>query len=205
MSQDTPFLWLPTKEVVKSPNLLCVVGAQNSGKTTFIETVMPRLKERGLRVGVLKHTHHEVEFDTKGKDSWRYAQAGAEQVALMTPSGVAFFDYRPVKVSPEEVIASHFAGVDLVLIEGCKWSSLPKVEIHRTNISERPVCLEDANLRAIVTDGPFIFGIRSFSLGDWDTIEEFIVDGVRHFDFLPAPNSPWGEGRRLELSLHRPA
>ena len=177
--RDVSLRWLPTSVPATSPAILCVVGAKNSGKTTFIEAIVPLLKERGLRVGVLKHTHHEIEFDTKGKDSWRHAQAGAEQVALMTPSGVAFFDYRPVEISPEEVIAAHFTRTDLVLIEGYKWSRFPKIEIYRTSISERPVCLEDTDLRAIVTDASFTSGVLSFSIGDWLTIGEFIVSLVR--------------------------
>jgi molybdopterin-guanine dinucleotide biosynthesis protein B len=163
-----------------APILLCVVGAKNSGKTTFIEAIVPLLKERGLRVGVVKHTHHEVQLDARGKDSWRHAQAGAEQVALMTPAGVAYFDYRPVETSAEAVIAAHFTETNLVLIEGYKWSCLPKIEIYRTCISEHPLCLDDTNLRAIVTDAPVASGVPSFSSGDWTAIADFVVGLVRH-------------------------
>lgn len=160
------------------PAIVCIVGAKNSGKTTFIEAVVPLLKERGLRVGVVKHTHHEVEFDTRGKDSWRHAQAGAEQVALMTPSGVAFFDYRPVDSTPEAMIEAHFAGMDLVLIEGYKWSGLPKIEIFRTAISDRPMCLADVNLRAIVTDTPSFPNLPTFAFDERTAIAEFIVQTI---------------------------
>ena len=111
--------------------ILCVVGASGSGKTTLIERLIPLLKARGLRVGVLKRTHHDVPIDLEGKDTWRHAQAGAEQVLLLGPSKMAYMDYREEERSPESVIRRHFEGVDLALVEGFRSGELPKLEVWR--------------------------------------------------------------------------
>lgn len=161
----------------RTPYVVCVVGASGSGKTTLIERLIPALRARGLRVGVVKHTHHRVPFDKPGKDSWRVAEAGAEQVALLTPDGFAFMDYRP-EPTPEEVIARSFAGVDLVVVEGCKWSKLPKIEIFRPEHTAAPMCLDDANLLAVATNGTLDGDVSTLPLDGVEVIAAFLAERV---------------------------
>ena len=140
---------------------------------------MRRLSGQGLRVGVLKHTHHEVEYDHAGKDSWRYAQAAADQVLLTSPTRTAYFDYSTAEMSPEIAISRYFHDLDLVIIEGYKWSSLPKIEVFRGAVSERPMCVDDPNLLAIATPDELDDDVRQIDLDDPDAVVEFIL-GVVH-------------------------
>ena len=64
------------------PPVISIVGKSKSGKTTLIEKLIPELKKRGYKIGIIKHAFHELEFDKKGKDSWRHKAAGAETVMV---------------------------------------------------------------------------------------------------------------------------
>lgn len=157
------------------PFAVCIVGASGSGKTTLIERLIPLLRSKGLRVGVLKHTHHRVAFDKPGKDSWRAAEAGAEQVVLLTPDGFALMDYRP-EPNLDEVLVRCFEGVDIVLVEGCKGSKLPKIEVFRPEHTASPMCLGDANLLAIATTGTLDADVPTLSLNDVERIALLLME-----------------------------
>lgn len=88
-----------------------------TGKTTYLEKLVPRLKAYGLRVGVLKHDGHGFDMDTPGTDTDRLTRSGADAVAISSPGGFAYLEWRPMDL--EETIR-HFEGVDLVLTEGYK-------------------------------------------------------------------------------------
>jgi molybdopterin-guanine dinucleotide biosynthesis protein B len=157
------------------PSVICIVGASGSGKTTVIERVIPILQREGLRVGTVKHTHHDVPFDAAGKDSWRHGQAGAAQTAIVSPFGVAVFDYRPTPPDPEEIIARHFHDVDIVLVEGYKWGTLPKIEVHRSDVGSGPVCVGDPTLLALITDGPAPPDVHGLRSRDYEGIARFVM------------------------------
>ncbi len=71
------------------PQIICIVGRSQSGKTTLIEKLIPELKRRGYRIGTIKHSHHIFDFDKTGKDSWRHKDAGAETVIVVSPGKIA--------------------------------------------------------------------------------------------------------------------
>src|SRR5512143_812522 len=71
------------------PPIVCIVGASDSGKTTFLEKLIPELVRRGHRVGTVKHDVHGFELDTPGKDTWRHARAGSRAVVISGPGKVA--------------------------------------------------------------------------------------------------------------------
>ena len=114
-----------------APYVMSIVGKSGSGKTTLLERLLPELRRRGLRVGVLKHHHHMSSFDTPGKDTYRLAEAGAELVVGASPVQVAVFHRTEGSADLDAVIATHFADVDLVLTEGYKRGAYPKIEVHR--------------------------------------------------------------------------
>jgi molybdopterin-guanine dinucleotide biosynthesis protein B len=135
----------------KKNRVVLIVGKSNSGKTTLMEKLIKALTARGFLVGAVKHTHHDVDFDKPGKDSWRHKHAGAVGSLVMTDTKVALVkeDTRPA----EEKFFHYLGDVDLILAEGFKTFSLPKIEIFRKDSPhDAPLCLEDPNLIAFVTD-----------------------------------------------------
>ncbi len=168
------------------PSVICIVGSSGSGKTTVIESVIPILRREGLSVGTLKHTHHDVPFDAPGKDSWRHAHAGAEKTAIVSPFGLAVFDHRAAPPGPEEIVARHFDGVDIVLVEGYKWGWLPKIEVYREAVADAPVCVGDPSLLALITDAPAPPGVQRLPSRDHERIAAFILQYARSEPFALA-------------------
>jgi len=141
-----------------------LAGFSGSGKTTFLEKLIAELKRRGCRVGVIKHTHHPVQFDQPGKDTWRHSRAGAAVVALAAPGGVSLVRKFESDPGPEKVIAM-IDGVDLVIIEGYKKGKWPKIEIFRRGVTERPD-IPAEELLAVVSDVPQSAGVPCFGPDD---------------------------------------
>ena len=154
--------------------LVAIVGKSGSGKTTLIEKLIPELKCRGYRVGTIKHHHHTAEIDHEGKDSWRHAQAGADTVVLTSSSKVAVVKAVSSEPTPEEVRALFFRDVDLILVEGYKTYPLPKIEIFRSAVHERPICTQDDHLIAIVSDSDVRVDVPYFGLEDISTLVDFL-------------------------------
>ncbi len=134
---------------------IAFMGRSGSGKTTFLERLIPVLVERGLRVGVLKHAHHKIEIDTPGKDSFRLRQAGAIEVVANAPNQMALIR-TPERELPLREVLGYFRDVDLVLIEGYKGERLPFIEIHRSGTGPtEPLFPRMGNPLALITDRTF--------------------------------------------------
>jgi len=112
--------------------LLVIAGYSGSGKTTLIERLLPELRRRGLRLGVLKHHGHALALDTAGKDSDRFWQAGAEAVAMLSPERTVLM-WRSEPAEDLQELANRL-GVDLVLAEGFKRTHWPRLLV----LGERP-------------------------------------------------------------------
>jgi len=109
--------------------IVSFVGKSGSGKTTIIEGAIRELKKKGYRVAVVKHAHHGFEMDRPGKDSWRFAQAGSDIVAVSSPGRVAFLEHVDDELDYEQVISRIGSKVDIILVEGFKQASKVKVEV----------------------------------------------------------------------------
>ena len=109
----------------KPPPVLGICGHSGSGKTTLIVRLLPRLRRAGLRVGVVKHDAHGLDVDRPGKDSDRLFRAGADVLIHGPREGLIRFRAR--RLSLEEAVARLGTSYDLVLVEGHKSSSVPKV------------------------------------------------------------------------------
>ncbi|GAB3480103.1 molybdopterin-guanine dinucleotide biosynthesis protein B [Polaromonas eurypsychrophila] len=137
-------------------NVVAFAGYSGSGKTTLVESLIPALKLRGLRVSIVKHAHHKFDIDHPGKDTWRHRQAGAFEVVVASDSRLALMREfeKPASLTVHHLIAELYDGVDWVLVEGFKSSDLLKVEVWRAE-SGKPVRYPDDDfVVAIATDSP---------------------------------------------------
>jgi molybdopterin-guanine dinucleotide biosynthesis protein MobB len=109
--------------------VVTIIGKSKSGKTTLLEKLIPALKQRGYRVGTVKHhSHTKFEIDQPGKDSWRHAQAGSQHVVIAAPDKIASYRFLEAELSLDEVL-NEFQDVDIVLVEGYKRAGKPAIEI----------------------------------------------------------------------------
>lgn len=116
--------------------VVSVVGYSGAGKTTFLEKLIAEMKNRGYRVGTVKHTSHAEELDRPGKDSWRHARAGSEVTVLAAPNGLRLIK-EAFDLTPEEVLAQ-IRDVDIVFTEGYKQERWPKVLVYRGGTGPPP-------------------------------------------------------------------
>ncbi len=137
-----------------------ILGRKNHGKTTLLVELVEHLSARGFRVGTIKHTHHAHELDTPGKDSHRHRAAGASVSAILSRSLNAVFwppelttnDGEATKANRYAAFEPHFAGCDLVLVEGDTTCEGTKIEVWREAVGSEPMALSDPQIRAVVTD-----------------------------------------------------
>ncbi len=120
----------------------------NTGKTTYLERLLPLLKKAGLRVAVVKHDVHDFQIDWPGKDTWRFGQAGADVAAIASDSRCAVLEYRPVSL---EELLGRLRDVDIVLTEGFKREGHPKIALYRAG-SGKGLAVPPEDCFAIVSD-----------------------------------------------------
>ena len=135
--------------------VLGVVGWSGSGKTSLLEALIARLAGQGLRVNVVKHSHHDVELEPPRKDSARLRMAGAAEVMLASPYRVAIV--RELRGGQEPPLAEHLARLapaDLTLVEGYKWERMPKLEVFRPSLGRPALYPEDPDILAVASDAP---------------------------------------------------
>ena len=133
--------------------VLAVVGWSGSGKTTLLEHLVAGLSGAGLRVNIVKHSHHDIELEPPRKDSARLRLAGAAEVMIASPYRIAIM--RELRAAPEPPLAELLARLspaDLTLVEGYKWESLPKLEVHRPALDKPALYIDDATIVAVVSD-----------------------------------------------------
>jgi len=134
-----------------STPILSLVGYSNSGKTTLMEKLVSGFVAKGLRIATIKHSHHQPEMDTPGKDSWRHKQAGASTSLLVGPEKMLMVSDVDETLNPELLTARLFSDYDLVLVEGYASVVGPKIEVVRAERSQELRCNED-ELVAVATD-----------------------------------------------------
>lgn len=154
--------------------IISIVGKSDSGKTTFIEKLLPELVRRGYRVATVKHDVHGFEVDREGKDSWRHKQAGAHTTVISSPQKVALIRDVEKDLTLTELREKLIRDVDLILSEGYKKDVQPKIEIFRTEKHKELLCTKEDNLTAIVSDKEFDVGVSCFFLDDVKGVADFI-------------------------------
>ena len=158
-----------------STPLVCIVGRSDAGKTTLIEKLIPALRGLGLTIGSIKHDVHGFEIDHPGKDSYRHKHAGAHTTIISSPHRMAMVRDTDHDHNLDE-LAILFNGVDLILTEGYKRESKPKVEVYRPEAHPEPLCRNDDRLIALVTDSDIDLGVPRFQLNDMAGLAAFLKE-----------------------------
>jgi len=133
--------------------VLCFVGRSNSGKTTLIEQLIPELVRAGYKIATVKHSGHGFDLDTEGKDSWRHKRAGASTVLVLSKGSLAMFSDVDDDIHLTDLRKRFLdKSIDLILAEGWKSDSFPKIVVVRDQIGEVPV--SPVGLLAVVSNKP---------------------------------------------------
>ncbi len=145
------------------PKVYSFIAWSGTGKTTYLERLIAALKARGVSVAAVKHDAHRFDADREGKDSWRFAKAGAEVVAVADGEKCAVFEYRPVSLAG---LLARLPETDIVLVEGWHAEAGNAIVLHRA-ATGKPPKLSPADCVAVVTDAPMLAAGRPcFPLDD---------------------------------------
>lgn len=142
---------------IKVP-ILGLAAFSGTGKTTLLTQLIPLLINTGLRVGLIKHSHHNFEIDKPGKDSYRLREAGASPVMLVSSRRRAVITEFSTFAEPQldaQLEALDQSELDLILVEGFKAELFPKIELHRPSLNKKLLFPSDSSIIAIATDEEF--------------------------------------------------
>lgn len=152
-------------------------GYSGSGKTTLLEKVIPLLTAKGLRVAVIKHAHHNFDIDKPGKDSYRHREAGASEVMIINAQRWALMHELREESEPTlKELCAKFSPCDLILAEGYKHSSIPKLEVHRTETGHPSLHASDPRIVAIATDSNAAFPLPVLDINKPADVAAFILN-----------------------------
>ncbi len=156
-----------------------VVGFKNAGKTGLMERLVTEITGRGFSVSTLKHAHHNFDIDQPGKDSHRHREAGAHQVLLASKARWALMtELRGNDEPPLTDLLTRLDPVDLILVEGYKRDTHPKIEAYRAQTGHPVLAHDDPTVRALATDTPITTDRPLFDLNDTKAIADFILSEV---------------------------
>jgi molybdopterin-guanine dinucleotide biosynthesis protein B len=170
---------------MKPTPVLGFAACSGVGKTTLLQSLIPLLKAQGLKIGLLKKSHHDFEIDQPGKDSYVLRKAGADAVLLSSPYRRALIqELRPAgeRGLQEELACFGWADIDLILVEGYKHERFPKLELHRPALGKPLLFPGDASVIAIAADAPLpcVPPIPLFDLNAPAPIAAFILECLSH-------------------------
>jgi molybdopterin-guanine dinucleotide biosynthesis protein MobB len=156
--------------------VLSVVAWSGSGKTTFLEKLIPEIKKYGLSLAIVKHDAHGFDLDRGDKDTGRMTAAGADVTAIFSSEKAAIMENRPL--TAEEVV-DRIRDVDLILTEGCKTGPWRKLALLRV-ASGKPLPVEEKDCIAIITDAELTTEKPVFGLDDVKAVAAFVIKTIRN-------------------------
>ena len=146
---------LKAEQMVFPKPVLGFAAYSGTGKTTLLVKLLPLMKQQGLRVAMIKHTHHDFDIDKPGKDSFELRKAGANQVLVASDKRSALMTEYEEQAEPDlgELIENlDLDKLDLVLVEGFRHLPFTKIELHRPSIGKKLIFPEDKSIVAIASD-----------------------------------------------------
>jgi len=153
------------------------VAKSGTGKTTLLTKVIASLKGRGYKIGVVKHDAHRFDIDHPGKDSYRLTAAGADTMLISSPEKLALIKKHAESPPIEDLLSTYFTDTDIVLTEGFRKSSLPKIELHRQERSTTLLCRgeeHDPTMLAVASDKQLELDVPLLDLNNPEMIADFI-------------------------------
>ncbi|MBL6856906.1 MAG: molybdopterin-guanine dinucleotide biosynthesis protein B [Rhodobacteraceae bacterium] len=158
-----------------------LAGWSGSGKTTLLVKLIPEFVERGFKVSTLKHAHHNFDIDKPGKDSFEHRQAGASEVMISASNRWALMHENKDDAEPDlEQLLTRMSPVDLLLVEGFKWHSHPKMEVYRSIVGKPLLQENDTGIVAVATDEELLnLTVPSFNLNEISLIADFILSKLK--------------------------
>lgn len=159
------------------PPVLGLAAWSGTGKTTLLVQLLPLLRARGLRIGVVKHAHHDFDIDHPGKDSYALRKAGAAQMLVASSRRWALMVEAP---APGEVSLIEMLGhldrraLDLILVEGFRHAPFPKIELHRAELGKPLLFPDDPSIMAVASDRPVPTLLPQLDINDPAGVAGFI-------------------------------
>lgn len=164
------------KELHTDIPIVSFVAYSGTGKTTFLERLIPKLKARGLKIAIVKHDGHRFEIDHEGKDSDRFTKAGADVTGLISSEKAVLMENR--QTDPEEFLKK-IDGVDLILTEGFKQGPWPKIMLHRKR-SGKPMPLLPEECLAVISDVEILDCENVFPLEEIEKTADFLFRYIQN-------------------------
>ncbi|WJW74760.1 molybdopterin-guanine dinucleotide biosynthesis protein MobB [Thiohalobacter sp. IOR34] len=166
-----------SSQLFQQPPVLGFAAFSGTGKTTLLTRLLPQLCERGLRIGMIKHSHHDFDIDIPGKDSYRLRKAGASQMLVASSRRWALITETPGR---EEASLAEMIGrldrstLDLILVEGFRHERFPKIELHRAATGRPLLHPDDDSIIAVASDVALATALPQLDLDDVAAIADFV-------------------------------
>ena len=158
-----------------------IVGWSGSGKTELVTRLIKYFCKKRILVSSIKHTHHKFDIDKEGKDSFKHIQSGSNEVVLYNENKWALISkFQNKKYDIEDIIAKFDKKTQLILIEGLKYSKLPKIEVFRSSLNKSFIFQDDKFIKGVVSDKEIKnLKLPRFNFKDIDKIGEFIINYLK--------------------------
>ena len=158
--------------------VLAIAAWSGTGKTTLLKALIPELRRRGIRPGLIKHTHHRMDVDTPGKDSYELRKAGAAQTLVASADRWALMTETPERKAPNLawlVSRMDHSTLDLVLVEGFKHEAVAKILLFREGAGHGADELTlDEHVIAVASDTALAVNVPQLNLNDVNELVDFI-------------------------------
>lgn len=173
-----PTAFAPGKEKSTDIPILSFAAKSGTGKTTYLEKLLPLLKKENIRIAVIKHDAHGFQMDKPGKDSYRLTQAGADHMILTSTDQTASIITHKNENPDLAFLLSKVQDVDLIITEGYKLANMPKLELLRKGYNE-VLRSNQENLLGIICDFPYETDLPVFPLNEPEDLVPFILEYIK--------------------------